>query len=113
MLEDGRFKPLKTQLENYRLLRRGSYPKTVVEAKRMMTEFIAPVGNWSRRLNVEVSEGANLSSCWVRGPFTSPFSVGNSFSHLVLTATGELLLLSCFLDFVDISIIHSHYYDVI
>jgi len=50
--------------------------------------FIAPVGNWSRRLNEEVSEGANLSSCWVRGPFTSPFSVGNSFSHLVLTATG-------------------------
>ena len=44
MLEDGRFKPLKTQLENYHLLRRGSYPKTVVEAKRMMTKSIAPVG---------------------------------------------------------------------
>ena len=44
MSDDGRFKPLKTQLENDYLLGRGSYPKTVVEAKRMMTEFIAPGG---------------------------------------------------------------------
>ena len=39
MLYNGRFKPLKTQLEKDHLLGRGSYPKTVVEAKRMMTEF--------------------------------------------------------------------------
>ena len=42
MSDDGRFNPLKTQIENDHLLGRGSYPRTVVEAKRMMTEFIAP-----------------------------------------------------------------------
>ena len=44
MSDDGRFKPLKTQLENEHLLGWGSYPKTVVEAKRMIMEFIAPGG---------------------------------------------------------------------
>ena len=44
MLDDGWFKPLKTQLENDHLLGRGSYPKTVVEANWMMTEFIATGG---------------------------------------------------------------------
>ena len=42
MSDDGRFKPLKTQLEDDHLLGRGSYPRTVVEAKRKMTEFIVP-----------------------------------------------------------------------
>ena len=44
MSENGRFKPLKTQLENDHLLGQGRYPKTVVEAKRMITEFITPGG---------------------------------------------------------------------
>ena len=44
MSDDCRFKPLKNQLENDHLLVRGSYPKTVVEAKRMMMESIAPGG---------------------------------------------------------------------
>ncbi len=50
--------------------------------------FIAPVGDWSHRLNQQVSQRTHLSSCWVRGPYTSPYHVGNSFSHLVLSATG-------------------------
>ena len=45
MSDDGRFKPLKTQLENDLLLGQGSYPRTIIEAKRMMMEFIAPGGN--------------------------------------------------------------------
>ena len=44
MSDNGRFNPLKTQLENDHLLGRGSYPRTAVKAKRMMTEFIAPGG---------------------------------------------------------------------
>ena len=75
--------------------------------------FIAPVGNWSQRLNVEVSNGTQRSSCWVRGPFNSPYSIGNSFSHLVLTATGKLLLFLDFLEFVDTSIVHSHCYGIL
>ncbi len=51
--------------------------------------FVAPVGDWSCRLNKQVSQRTHLSSCWVRGPYTSPYHVGNSFSHLVLTATGK------------------------
>ncbi len=56
--------------------------------------FVAPVGDWSRRLNEQVMQRTHLSSCWVRGPYTSPYHVGNSFSHLVLTATGKFLFFS-------------------
>ncbi len=51
--------------------------------------FVAPVGDWSTRLNQQVLRRTHLSSCWVRGPYTSPYHVGNSFCHLVLTATGR------------------------
>lgn len=50
--------------------------------------FIAAVGDWSSRLNREVYSQMNLSSCWVRGPFVSPYHLAHSFSHLILTATG-------------------------
>lgn len=60
------------------------------EEKRHETTqiFVAPLGDWSRNLNRQVLQRTNLSSCWVRGPYTSPYHVGSSFSHLVLTATG-------------------------
>ncbi len=51
--------------------------------------FIVPVGDWSQCLNQQVMLRNHLSSCWVRGPYTSPYHVGDSFSHLVLTATGK------------------------
>ena len=50
--------------------------------------FIAPGGDWSRRVNSDVKEQKHLRSCWVRGPYTSPYHIGNAFSHLILTATG-------------------------
>ncbi len=54
--------------------------------------FVAPVGDWSTRLNQQVLQRTHLSSCWVRGPYTSPYHVGNSFCHLVLTATGKFIV---------------------
>ena len=59
MSDDGRFKPLKTQLENDHLLKRGRYPKTGVEVKRMMMEFIAPGGksNGNKKQQQPQSDG--------------------------------------------------------
>ena len=50
--------------------------------------FICPVGDWSKNLMKEVEDQRQLRACWVRGPYTSPYHVAQSFSHLVLTATG-------------------------
>ena len=39
MAYDGRYKPLKTDLENNFLLGKQEYPTTILEAKRLMTDF--------------------------------------------------------------------------
>ena len=39
MADDGRYKPLKIQLENDFLLGKLHYPKTVVEAKRLLSDY--------------------------------------------------------------------------
>jgi hypothetical protein len=50
--------------------------------------FISPIGNWSKGLLDQVRERKQLQSCWIRGPFTSPYFVAHDFSHLILTASG-------------------------
>jgi len=50
--------------------------------------FIAPSGDWTRRVREEIRDQDQLRSCWVRGPYTSPYHVASSFNHLVLVATG-------------------------
>ena len=50
--------------------------------------FIAPAGDWTKRVAHEIMDNNRSQSCWVRGPYTSPYSVASSFSHLVLVASG-------------------------
>ena len=50
--------------------------------------FINPAGDWSKELVVEIEGQGQHRACWVRGPYTSPYYVAQTFSHLVLTATG-------------------------
>ncbi len=50
--------------------------------------FINPAGDWSRGVLKDVQKQKQLRACWVRGPFKSPYSIAQNFSHLVLTASG-------------------------
>ena len=50
--------------------------------------FISPVGDWSKGLLSQVQGRKELRSCWVRGPFLSPYFVVHDYNHLVLTASG-------------------------
>jgi len=50
--------------------------------------FIAPAGDWSKGVTEDIKAKNHGRSCWVSGPFTSPYSVASGFSHLVLMASG-------------------------
>ena len=52
--------------------------------------FISPIGDWSKGLFEQVKETRHLRSCscWVRGPYTSPYFIAHDFHHFVLTASG-------------------------
>lgn len=50
--------------------------------------FMVPAGDWTKEVYNEVSFRTQLRSCWVRGPYVSPYSVASNFSNLVLLATG-------------------------
>mmetsp|Transcript_23960 Transcript_23960/g.27596 ORF Transcript_23960/g.27596 Transcript_23960/m.27596 type:complete len:919 (-) Transcript_23960:78-2834(-) len=51
--------------------------------------FISPAGDWSKGLQKEMDGAGNMSSsCWVKGPYTSPYFVATNFSHIILTASG-------------------------
>jgi len=50
--------------------------------------FIAPSGDWTKRVAEEVSGQDQLRSCWVRGPYTSPYSIVSNFSNIILVASG-------------------------
>lgn len=50
--------------------------------------FIHPAGDWSKGLVEELRRQRQLRACWVRGPYTSPYSAVQSFSHIILTASG-------------------------
>ena len=50
--------------------------------------FIAPAGDWTKQVYADVTAHRQLRSCWVRGPYISPYSIASNFSSLVLIATG-------------------------
>ena len=45
LADDNRFGPLKTQLENNFLMGEHEYPRDVLAAKRLMTDFSPPIGS--------------------------------------------------------------------
>ena len=50
--------------------------------------FISPIGNWTKGLLEQVQGRKQLQSCWVKGPFTSPYFVAHDYGHFVMTASG-------------------------
>lgn len=50
--------------------------------------FIMPAGDWTKGLAEQVAGRPHMRSCWVRGPYTSPYFVAKDFSHCVLMASG-------------------------
>ena len=74
-----------------------NYKKTLIlnEARKDMHSqykttqlFIAPVGDWTKRVAKEITDKSQMRSCWVRGPYASPFSIASNFNNMVLVATG-------------------------
>merc|ERR1711908_21742 len=50
--------------------------------------FISPSGDWTELVSREVKDKNQLRSCWVRGPYASPYTIASNFNHLVLVASG-------------------------
>jgi len=50
--------------------------------------FISPEGDWTKGVNNAVRERSQQRTCWVRGPYTSPYFIATQFRHLVLIASG-------------------------
>ena len=50
--------------------------------------FISPVGDWTKGLYNQVLGRKQLQSCWVKGPFTSPYFIAHDYGHFVMTASG-------------------------
>jgi len=50
--------------------------------------FIAPVGDWTKRVAKVITDKSQMRSCWVRGPYTSPYSIASNFNNMVLVASG-------------------------
>ena len=53
--------------------------------------FIMPAGDWTMRVAAAVKEQEGVRrnrTCWIRGPYSSPFSIASDFSQLVLFASG-------------------------
>jgi len=67
----------------------------VKEARQDLTKlyntsqiFISPEGSWTKGVNKAVRERRQLQTCWVRGPYTSPYFIATQFRHLILIASG-------------------------
>ena len=50
--------------------------------------FVMPVGDWTRALSRAVQARRQRRTCWVRGPFVSPYAAAKDFSQLILFASG-------------------------
>jgi hypothetical protein len=50
--------------------------------------FVQPAGNWTQALMKTLGSNRASRSCWVRGPYTSPFAIAGSFSQIILVASG-------------------------
>jgi hypothetical protein len=49
-----------------------------------------PAGDWTKRVSSAVKQlgSRRHRSCWIRGPYTSPFTIAHDFSQLLLFASG-------------------------
>ena len=50
--------------------------------------FVQAAGNWTEALMKTLVSKRATGSCWVRGPYTSPFAIAGSFSQIILVASG-------------------------
>lgn len=50
--------------------------------------FVVPAGDWSTGLSADINANNHGRTCWVTGPFTSPYTIAANFSHHVLMASG-------------------------
>eukprot|EP00558_Chaetoceros_sp_UNC1202_P007497 CAMPEP_0197234810 /NCGR_PEP_ID=MMETSP1429-20130617/2458_1 /TAXON_ID=49237 /ORGANISM="Chaetoceros sp., Strain UNC1202" /LENGTH=238 /DNA_ID=CAMNT_0042693301 /DNA_START=42 /DNA_END=758 /DNA_ORIENTATION=- len=50
--------------------------------------FISPGGDWTEQVYKDVTDHEQRRSCWIRGPYVSPYSIASNFSNLVLMASG-------------------------
>lgn len=50
--------------------------------------FVQPAGNWTQALMTTLKSNRASRSCWVRGPYTSPFAIAGSYSQIILVASG-------------------------
>ncbi len=59
-------------------------------SKRYQTSqiFIAPEGDWTNNVNKAVRERSQQQTCWISGPYTSPYYVATKFRHIILSASG-------------------------
>ena len=50
--------------------------------------FVAPTGNWTQSLMKTLQTKKATRSCWVRGPYPTPFASSGSHSQFILVASG-------------------------
>ena len=57
----------------------------------MSASSFRAAGDWTTRVAEAVKEQEGVRrnrTCWIRGPYSSPFSIASDFSQLVLFASG-------------------------
>ena len=64
--------------------------RSLEDASSTTQVFIMPVGDWTRRVSEAVKDQAlrRHRTCWIRGPYSSPFAIAHDFSQLILFASG-------------------------
>ena len=63
--------------------------REILRSRHLTTQvFMVPAGDWTKNVYKEVSDRKQLRSCWIKGPYVSPYSLSSNFSSLVLLATG-------------------------
>lgn len=50
--------------------------------------FIRPVGDWTEGLLKQVQNRKQLQSCYIKGPFISPFGIAHTYSNFIMMASG-------------------------
>ena len=61
MADDGRYKALKTKINNDFILGDDKAPMTIVEVKRVLSDFVVPTGSKANHAAVEADDGTGLT----------------------------------------------------
>ena len=84
MADDGRYQALKTKINNDFILGDDKAPMTIVEVKRVLSDFAVPAGSKANHVAVEADEGTGLMFAetpeWIRN--TQCFGCGEMGHHL-------------------------------